>query len=96
MNTSLEIRAEILSDLWLNYRADEEFQDFIQYNDLGLPVAYLISAGLVKQSEEINKFVNEAFDLLLAGFDIEEDTGFENLDDLLGAADLGEIDDNSL
>lgn len=95
MNTSLEIRAEILSDLWLNYRADEEFQDFIQYNDLGLPVAYLISSGLVKSSEEINKFVNEAFDLLLAGFDIE-DTGFETLDEILGEADLGELDDNSL
>ena len=95
MNTSLEIRAEILSDLWLNYRADEEFQDFIQYNDLGLPVAYLISSGLVSPGEEINKFVNEAFDLLLAGFD-QEDTGFETLDELLGVLDEGPLDDNSL
>lgn len=92
MSTSLEIRAEILADLWLNYRSDEEFQDFIQYNDLGLPVAYLISSGLVKPSEEINKFVNEAFDLLLAGFD-QEDLGFETLDGLLGALDEGPLDD---
>lgn len=83
MTTPIEIQAEILSDLWLNYRQDEEFQDFVQYNDLGLPLAYALSSGIIQAGEKVNGFVEETFLLLLAGLDIEEDTGFENLGDIL-------------
>lgn len=82
--TTFSDKADILADLWLNYRNDEEFQDFIEYNDLGLPLAYAVSADIVKTTEIAEGYINETFDLLLAGLDIEEDTGFESLDDLLG------------
>lgn len=82
--TTFSDKADILADLWLNYRNDEEFQDFIEYNDLGLPLAYAVSADIVKATEIAEGYINETFDLLLAGLDIEEDTGFESLDDLLG------------
>jgi hypothetical protein len=73
----------ILADLWLNYRDDEEFADFVEYNDLGLPLAYLIANNIVDSTEMADRFVMEAFDLLLAGIGIE-DEGFETLDDVLG------------
>lgn len=82
--TTFSDKADILADLWMNYRNDEEFQDFIEYNDLGLPLAYAVSADIVKATEIAEGYINETFDLLLAGLDIEEDTGFESLDDLLG------------
>jgi hypothetical protein len=70
--------------LWLNYRQDEEFQDFVEYNDLGLPLAYLIANNVVtEKSNTIEKFINESFELLLSGLEIE-DSGFETLDELLG------------
>lgn len=84
--TPFSDRAQILSDLWLNYKGDEEFADFIEYNDLGLPLAYAIDAGIVKTSEMAEKFINETFELLLAGLEIPEDTGFDGLEDLLGEA----------
>jgi hypothetical protein len=31
-------KISILAELWMNYRDDEELQDFIEYNDLGLPL----------------------------------------------------------
>jgi hypothetical protein len=80
--TSFSAKCEILGDLWLNYRNDEEFQDFVEYNDLGLPLAYALANGIVETSEKATKFVEESFELLLAGLDVE-DTGFESLDDLL-------------
>lgn len=83
--TTFDNKANILADLWLNYRDDQEFQDFIEYNDLGLPLAYAISTGIVKKTDQAEKFINETFELLLAGIGIE-DTGFESLEDLL---DLG-------
>jgi hypothetical protein len=73
----------MLAELWLNYKEDEEFQDFIEYNDLGLPIAYIIHNDIVKSTDTAEKFVGETFALLLAGLGIE-DTGFETLDELLG------------
>jgi hypothetical protein len=88
--TTFESKCVILSDLWLNYRDDEQFEDFIQYNDMGLPLAYALSEGIVKGTELSNKFIDETFDLLLAGLGID-DTGFEDLTDLLSEADTNGI-----
>ena len=80
--TAFTNRAKILAQLWMDYRDDEEFEDFIQYNDLGLPLAYAIAEGIVERTDLASKFVNEAFDILLSALDVE-DTGFETLEDLL-------------
>lgn len=80
--TEFRSKCEILADLWLNYRDDEEFRDFVSYNDLGLPLAYAIANSIIEQNGIVEPFINEAWDLLIAGLGIE-DTGFEALDELL-------------
>lgn len=80
--TSKENKCKILSDLWLNYRQDEEFADFIEYNDIGLPLAYMIDSGIAKPTELAENFIEETFALLLAALDLE-DIGFESLDEIL-------------
>lgn len=75
-------RCRILADLWMDYRGEVEFEDFVQYNDLGLPLAYAISEGIVEKTDIATNFVNEAFDILLGALGIE-DTGFNTLEDLL-------------
>ena len=86
MNTTTqENKAEILAELWLNYRDDQNFEDFIAYNDLGLPLAYLLSTNIVKGTEMADKFIDETFELLLASLEVE-DTGFETLDDIFVAS----------
>jgi hypothetical protein len=84
--TSPENKASILSELWMNYRQDEPFQDFIAYNDLGLPLAYIIDSGIVKSTDMSNKFIDETFTLLLASLEIE-DQGFDTLDDIFMASE---------
>lgn len=85
--TTFEDKASILADLWLNYRRDADFADFIEYNDIGLPLAYAINESIVESTEIAARFVEETFFLLLEGLDIEEDTGFETLDDMLALAE---------
>ena len=80
--TPFETRAEILSEVWLNYKGDEQFSDFIEYNDLGLPLAYAISTEIVEPSPKAQMFIDETFMLLLASTGHETDTGFESLADL--------------
>jgi hypothetical protein len=84
MTTPFEDKTSILADLWLNFRDDTQFVDFIEYNDLGLPLAYAISEGIVDTTDLATNFVNETFDLLLAGLGVD-DTGFGSLDDILSS-----------
>jgi hypothetical protein len=81
-STSYTDKCTILAELWLNYRSDESFQDFIEYNDLGLPLAYAIDNDIVKSSEMAQRFVEETFDLFMASLEVE-DTGFETLVEVL-------------
>jgi hypothetical protein len=80
--TPFSSQASILAELWMNHRQDEEFRDFIEYNDLGLPLAYAIAENVVGVSDKARLFIEETFDVLLAGLEIE-DTGFDSLDELL-------------
>jgi hypothetical protein len=81
--TEFNEKVNILSELWINYRSDQNFSDFIDYNDLGLPIAYAIDNAIVESTDMAAKFIEETFALLLEALDIEEDTGFKNLDDIL-------------
>jgi len=92
MNTTFENKAEILADLWLNYKSDEAFEDFIEYNDLGLPLAYAFANQIVAKTDKLEKFIDETFDLLLSALEVEEDTGFESLDELLGFEEITGLD----
>lgn len=82
--THFSDKCNILADLWMNYRDDEDFQDFVEYNDLGLPLAYMLSENVVKPTEMAEVFVNETFSLLLGAVGIPDDTGFDTLEDVLG------------
>lgn len=84
MATEFITKAEILSDLWMNYRDDEAFTDFIEYNDLGLPLAYALTSSMVTLKPVAEELINETFDLLIEALEVE-DTGFESLDELLGS-----------
>lgn len=74
-------RAEILADLWMNYRNDSEFSDFIEYNDIGLPLAYFVTEEIVASTPLAEKFINETFDLLIKSLALE-DVGFEDLNEV--------------
>jgi hypothetical protein len=84
--TPFSNQASILAELWMNHRGDEEFRDFVEYNDLGLPLAYAIAENVISVSDKAKLFVEETFDVFLAGLDIE-DTGFETLDELLAKSE---------
>jgi hypothetical protein len=83
MTTDFSNRVTILAELWMNYRDDEQLEDFIEYNDLGLPMAYLLMNELVMPTDKSELYINETFDLLLAALEVK-DKGFESLDEMLG------------
>ena len=82
MTTSYSNKAVILADLWLNYRGDEDFAEFIEANDLGLPLSYALANGIIQTTPLVEDFINESFGSLLDGLEIE-DTDFDSLDEIL-------------
>ncbi len=82
LNTPFNVRCQILGELWLSYREDEEYQDFVEYNDLGLPLAYAIAEKIVEPNDKAEGFINETWDMLLAGLEVE-DSGFDSIEELL-------------
>lgn len=81
-NTDFSSRCNILADLWMNYKLDETFQDFVEYNDLGLPLAFFVSQEIIKTNDMVTNYINETWELLLEAVGTK-DTGFASLDDLL-------------
>lgn len=80
-STPFSNKVDILGEFWITYKNDPEFSDFVSYNDLGLPLAYAISAKIVESSPIADTFITETFELLLSGLEIE-DTGFDSLEDI--------------
>ena len=80
---TFENKITILAELWMNYRDDEGLQDFVEYNDLGLPLAYFLMNEIVMPTSQSELYINETYDLLIASLTVE-DRQWESLDELLG------------
>ncbi len=81
-DTDLASKCDILNDIWINHSNNEWFEDFIEINDLGLPMAYFICNGIVEATPLAIEIIDATFEDLLELFEIE-DTGFKSLKDLV-------------
>lgn len=84
-------KAEILGALWISYKQHPSFKDYIEYNDLGLPLAYAVATDVIEASPKATMFIDESWNILLEGLGLE-DTGFEDIDDLLGSVTISDAD----
>jgi len=75
-------KTSILSELWMNYRGDDGLKDFIEYNDLGLPLAYILFNEIATANDESEIYVNETYDLFVAALGIPDDE-YAALDQML-------------
>ena len=92
MNTPIETQAEILAELWMDYRDEGYLAEFFQYADIGFPLAYVISKGIVKTTPDADKFISDTWEMLL-GLVALEDTGFDSLEDVLSGTDFEDSED---
>lgn len=82
-NTPFGNVCSILGQLWLDYKEDPMFVDFIEYNDLGLPLAFAVAENIVTETPPmLINYITETWGLFLEALGIE-DTGFETLEEIL-------------
>lgn len=85
--TAFPAICSILSELWMDYKSDKYFKDFIEYNDIGLPIAFLIENELVEPTKIAIQYVYETWEIFLAALEINEDLGWESLEEIFHFVD---------
>ena len=83
--TELLNKCAILGELSADYEDDENFREFIEFNDLGLPLAYMISENLCVLTSDGERYIHQTWKLFLDFLNLE-DADFESLDEVLAAS----------
>lgn len=87
--TDFATQCVILAELYENYKEEKNFKTFIEYNDLGLPLAYLTAQGLVVEvSDDGRRYIFDTFEMFLQSIKLSEDDIIEGmtLDEVLEMA----------
>lgn len=87
--TDFVTQCVILGELYENYKEEKDFKAFIEYNDLGLPLAYLTAQGLVVEvSDDGRRYVLDTFEMFIKSINLTEDDIIEGmtLDEVLELA----------
>lgn len=80
--TPFDTQCEILADLWLNYRDEEDVIPLFEYYDMGFPLAFAHNQGIAKLEPIAISMVSDCWTGVLEAFGHTEDTGL---------ADIGEL-----
>ncbi len=82
MTTTLENKSEILGQLWINFKSEDDWIDFFVYNDLGLPLAFAFSQGIIVHTAALEEYISETWDQLMQELGTE-DTGFNSIHEIM-------------
>lgn len=79
----------VLGELWLEFKEDENFREFIKYNDIGLPLAYYVAEGLTQGLTPLGEqYIIETFDMLMQLLTLSEEEIDRELDDLVSLSTI--------
>lgn len=84
MSISFSKKCEILSEVHVEAGWNDELNEFRKYNDVGLPLAYLLNIGMVElKGNEGKESIEETWELLCEALEVDKDKDYENIDDLV-------------
>jgi hypothetical protein len=95
--TELFTKVEIVGEFYSRFFGTDNYSDAFETYDLGFPLAYATAVGIIDDTDESLKLINEAWLYLLdltqtnideEGNDSNEDIGYSELDDLDLTGDL--------
>jgi hypothetical protein len=72
----------ILGQLWIDFREDEKFSAFMEYNDIGVPMAYYVAEGLVNELTPLGEqYIDETMEMLFELLNVTDEE-ISALDDI--------------
>ena len=82
MTTPYNTKYAILSELWTGYSDDKDMADFFQYNDLGLPLAFMLEQKIVESTPIAQVYIEETFELLIEALGLYSDDEYASLEEM--------------
>lgn len=98
--TSFSEKCKILGELWLFYREDAEkneaWNDFFTYNDVSLPLAYMLAEdiAIVSGDGKAEAFIDETFEMFCEYIEIDPEGWYQNLGDAFAHSDNPPLETN--
>lgn len=98
--TRFSEKCSILGDLWLYYREDaarnETWGNFFMYNDVALPLAYMISQdlALVSGDGRAEEYIDETWDMFCEFIEIDPDGWYQNINEAFDASPRPVLEDD--
>jgi hypothetical protein len=83
MDNMLSSKMDLLRDFYVDYKYDPDWQEFIAINDLGLPLSYLYSFGLVEPTKAGELEVIETWNSLCKELDLDPYAEYESIEDMI-------------
>jgi hypothetical protein len=83
MSTDFSIKCEILAEVHLEATWNIDLNDFREYNDLGLPLAYSFNKGLIELKEGADSYIEETWNNLCEMLGVDKEEEFEDSEDIL-------------
>ncbi len=84
MSTSFLIKCEILAEVHIEAGFNPNLIEFRKYNDIGLPLAYLINQELVEpKGEKALGYVEDTWRMLSESLGIDPNGDYKNAEDYL-------------
>jgi hypothetical protein len=93
MTTPYNIKYAILSQLWTDYQDDKRMSDFFEYNDLGLPLAFMLDQKIVESTPIAQVYIEETFELFCEALELDSDEQYESLNEMFDLQAEDEEDD---
>jgi hypothetical protein len=81
--TSLDEKAQIIVEFVQDFRESGEYEDYFNYNDLGIPLAIALAQDMADLTESGLQIFEETWRHLCELFDMDETASYESIEDLM-------------
>jgi hypothetical protein len=91
MSTDFFIKCNLLAQVYLETRVNEEAKPFGEVHDVGLPMAYLQNEGLVSIKTKGKKYIEETWISFCNTLEIPPDDNYRTMEDIDNAVQTFEL-----
>ena len=94
LSTSFLKKCEILAEVHVEAGFNPNLNEFRKYNDIGLPLAYLINEDLVEPKEQSLKYIDSTWRMLSESLGIDPNGDYKDSADFLSHQEKAEDDED--
>lgn len=96
--TPFSSKCDVLAGLWLYYRDEaqknSDWVDFFRYNDVGLPLSYVLAENLVDAAtEDGTQIIEETWQMFCEYINIDPDGEYASIVDAFDASEQPPLND---